>query len=369
MILAFLLLGLWSSTFKMAGNRWRFELFSVDFAIGALVFALLTSWTLGSAGADLGFSENLMLASRTNQALAFAAGCVFAFGNMLLLAATALLGLSFAYAITTASALLMLAALEFNGERAVLLVIVIVAALVVIIVQAIGVGKGEATLPAASLPVFVRKPSPGSRPGKKKVEAGMKNSSKGVIAAILGGLALGGLFAPFHTAVYSQFGLGAYAGLVLFAAGLVAATLFLNLYFMNLSVQGGSIGPAAYLGGKVGQHLLGLVGGALCAAGILLLSLLGSFPPDTQPPAWALSAAALGAGVLALIFGFTVWHELKQAPESVMRLVLIGGLFVVIAIGSFAFAMEKVTLPSPTPQQLGLTDGLTYAATQAQFPG
>jgi glucose uptake protein len=137
----------------MAGNRWRFELFSFDFAVGALAFAFLASYTLGNAGADLGFSENLMLASRTNQALAVGAGCLFALGNMLLLAAIALLGLSFAYALSTASALLILAAIEFNPERILLLGVAVAAALVAIVIQAIAVGKGEATLPAAGLPL------------------------------------------------------------------------------------------------------------------------------------------------------------------------------------------------------------------------
>ncbi len=345
----------------MAGNRWRFELFSFDFAIGALVFALLSSYTLGSAGTDLGFSENLMLASRTNQGLAFATGCLFAFGNMLLLAAIALLGLSFAYAITTASALLMLAAIEFSAERAVLLGVAIAAALLVIIVQSLGASKGETTLPAASLPVVVRKSASG-RVSKTKPEAGgMKNSSKGIIVAILGGLALGGVFAPFRSSVFGQFGLGSYAGLVLFAAGALIATLFLNLYFMNIPVQGGSIGLSAYVRGKLGQHLLGMVGGALCAAGILLLSLPNSFPPDSQPSSWAFSGAALGAGVLALLLGFSVWRELALAPGSVTRSVLIGALFMVVAIGSFGLAMEKVAPPPQAPPQIGLS--------HSQMPG
>jgi glucose uptake protein len=357
-VLAFLLLGLWSSTFKMAGNRWRFELFSFDFAFGALAFALLSSYTLGSAGTDLGFSENLMLASRTNQALAFASGCLFAFGNILLLAAIALLGLSFAYALTTAAALLMLAAAEFNSERALWLSLAGSAALLVIIVQSRSVSKGEATLPAASLPVAapVRK-SPGTRSSKVKQEAGMKNSSKGIIVAMLAGLSLGGVFAPFRSSLFGQFGLGAYAGLVLFAAGVLAATLFLNLYFMNLSVQGGSIGLSAYLSGKVRLHLLGLVGGALCAAGILLLSLPNTFPADAQPSSWAVSAAALGAGVLALLLGLSVWRELAQAPGPVKRSALIGAALVLVAIGSFAIAMEKTPVPQPPAPQIGLTHG------------
>jgi hypothetical protein len=181
----------------------------------------------------------------------------------------------------------------------------------------------------------------------------MKNSSKGIILAILGGLSLGGVLTPFRSSEFGQFGLGAYAGLVLFSAGLLTATVFLNLYFMNIAVQGGSIGPSAYLRGKVGQHLLGIVGGALCAAGILLLSLLNSFPADSQPSSWVFSAVALGAGVLALVLGFSIWRELAQAPSPVARTVLIGALFVVLAIGSFAFAMEKVAAP-PAPSQVGL---------------
>jgi glucose uptake protein len=356
LILAFLLLGLWSSTFKLAGNRWRFELFSFDFAFGALAFALLSSYTLGSAGTDLGFNENLMLASRTNQALAFGAGCLFAFGNMLLLASTALLGLSFAYSLTTAAALLMLAAIEFNGDRGLLMGIAMAAALLAIIFQAIAANKGEATLPAVNLPVVAAKKSPGARTSKAKQETGMKSSSKGIIAAILGGLTLGGLVTPFLTSLFSQFGLGAYAGLVLFTCGVLAATLVLNLYFMNMSIQGGAIGLSVYFGGTLRRHLLGIVGGALCSAGILLLCLPNSFPPEFQPAAWALSAVALGAGVFAVVLGLGVWRELVKAPGSIMRSVLIGTLLLIVAIGAFALAMQRVAPPPPAPQQLGSID-------------
>jgi glucose uptake protein len=256
----------------------------------------------------------------------------------------------------------MLAAVEFNGERALFLGLAAAAALLVIIVQARGASQGEATLPAASLPVPVVRKSTSGRAGKSKPEAGMKNSSKGIIVAIIGGLALGGVFPPLRSSLFGQFGLGAYAGLVLFASGVLTATLFLNLYFMNFPVQGGSVGLSAYLRGKVGQHLLGIVGGALCAAGVLALSLLNAFPADVQPSSWALSAAALGAGVLALGLGISVWRELAQSPGSVMRSVLIGALFVLVAIGSFALAMEKVPAPPQAPQQIGVLP-------HTQFPG
>ena len=77
LIVAFFLLGLWSSTFKLAGNRWRFELFSFDFAFGAALFALSPAYTFGAFGAELGFAEHLMIASKTNQALAFRRPAVY----------------------------------------------------------------------------------------------------------------------------------------------------------------------------------------------------------------------------------------------------------------------------------------------------
>ena len=87
LVLSFICLGSWANTFKASGSRWRFELFSIDFAVGALIFSLLAAYTLGTLGADLGFSDRMLVAGRTNQALGIAAGALFALGNMLLLAA------------------------------------------------------------------------------------------------------------------------------------------------------------------------------------------------------------------------------------------------------------------------------------------
>ena len=50
-------LGSWINTFKATGNRWRFELFSIDFAVGALLISLLAAYTLGTLGADLEFQR------------------------------------------------------------------------------------------------------------------------------------------------------------------------------------------------------------------------------------------------------------------------------------------------------------------------
>ena len=354
MILSFAALGLWSSTFKLAGNRWRFELFSFDFAFGVLAFAVVCSYTLGSFGSDLGFSDHLLISSRTNQALAFGAGCLFAFGNMLLLSATALLGLSFAYSITTAATVLVLAATEFNGTRALFLGVAIAAALLTIAFQARGASRGEETLPAVSLPVIVRKSSSRHQPKGKSDLGGMPNSSKGIIVAVLSGITFGVSFSPLRKAVFQEFGLGAFAGLVVFSAGVLAATIILNFYFMNIAIHGGSIGMKYYLRGSFGQHLLGIIGGISFGAGILSLLLLPGFPAEVQPDKLWLAAIPLAASLLAIALGLSKWREQAKSPGSVTRSLLIGALFLAAAIAMFALAMDK-TLPLPPP-----TSGLAH---------
>ena len=53
--------GSWANTQKLAGkDRWPFELFYWDYAIGVFAFSLLFAFTLGSAGsAGMPFLENL----------------------------------------------------------------------------------------------------------------------------------------------------------------------------------------------------------------------------------------------------------------------------------------------------------------------
>ena len=358
LILAFLFLGLWSSTFKIAGNRWRFELFSIDFAVGSVALTLLAAYFLGSFGSDIGFNEHLMLASRTSQVWAIIAGGLFAFGNILLLAACALLGISFAYALTTATILIVLSAFSFNAERLYFLPVAIVAALITLVVQARGAGRGNDTLPGANLPGELRK-TPTGRTVKVKQARAVKNSTKGAMAAIIGGLALGVSFIPFNAGLFGQFGLGPFAGLVVFSLALLGSTLVLNLLFMNLPIQGSRIGFRSYLTGGIMPHLLGIIGGALCTAGILFLFVVSAFPSEFQPDRAWLPAAGAGASLIAVVLGLSIWRELSEAPGAVMRSMLLGTLFLAVAVGVFSVAMEKGPPPAsapPKPLQQRLPD-------------
>jgi glucose uptake protein len=364
LIVAFFLLGLWSSFFKMAGNRWRYELYSFDFAFGAILFSLVAAYTIGAFGTDLGFAEHMMLSSKTNQALAFVGGSVFAIGNILLLCSTALIGLSFAYPIATASAIVALGALEFAGYRGLLLAAAGGAAVLTMIFQSIGAHSAEEILPAVSLPIMMRvRTSASGRSTASKapqVKVSMRNSNKGLIVAILGGLLMGVSLYPFNLSLYGQFGLGAFAGAVMFFSGTLATTLFVGFMLMNVPIHGGSTSLKSYLRGPFSRHVLGLLGGMFCAAGILLLTIVASLKDDIRPDGLWIWAAGLGAGVVAVALGLTAWHELSGSPGSATRSLLVGTLLLLMAIGAFAMAMDK-SAPLPTAQQINLR--------QPQLPG
>ncbi len=346
----------------MAGNRWRYELYAFDFAIGAILFALIAAYTFGNFGADLGFSEQLMLSSKTNQAWGFVAGGLFGLGNILLLAAIALLGLSLAYLIATGSALLALGALEFAAYRGLFIAVAMGAAFLAIVFEAIAAHHAEEALPAASLPVVVRvhKSASGrSTAGRApQVKVALRNSNKGLIVAILAGLLLGGSIYPFNTSLYGQFGLGTFAGVLLFCTGTLAVTLFVAFLLMNVPIHGGPTSLKTYFRGSIGRHILGLAGGALCAGGILLITMVVSLKEDIKPDGLWIWVAALAACLLPVLIGLAKWREIGQAPGAASSL-LVGAFLVVVAIGVFALAMDK-TPPFPAAHRLVLP--------QSQFP-
>ena len=93
-----------------------------------------------------------MLSSKTNQALAFLGGGIFALGNILLLASIALIGLSFAYPIATAAAILVLGGMQIFSFRALFVAVAVGAAVLTIIFEIIGAHSGEEALPAVTFP-------------------------------------------------------------------------------------------------------------------------------------------------------------------------------------------------------------------------
>lgn len=122
LVISLLCFGLWVNTFKLAGLRWRFELFYVDFAVGTALFAIAAALTFGSLGSDLAFSDRMLVAGRTAQGMVVLSGAIFNLGNMLLLAAASLLGIASAFPLSVGVALIVTTFFHFQAGNILLLV-------------------------------------------------------------------------------------------------------------------------------------------------------------------------------------------------------------------------------------------------------
>ncbi len=93
--------GTWANTLKAAGDKWRFELYCFDFAIGAVIAATLIALTWGNLGFDgFSFLDDLRLAGKRQELFAFGGGAIFNLGNMLLLAGVSLVGMGVAFPVS-----------------------------------------------------------------------------------------------------------------------------------------------------------------------------------------------------------------------------------------------------------------------------
>ena len=333
-ILSMLLVGSWASTFKLAGPKWRFELYYFDCAFGVLAAALLVAFTFGSMGDELSFADNVLIAGKRQIAFALAAGVVFNLANMLLLAGVSIVGLSSAFPISLGLALIIeVITKQVTGKAGNAQLVYGSAGLVFLatVMAAVAASAAKKNVPAAAQVPGVR-------------NANVKSSSdggalKGVIVSIVSGLLMAGS-APLVSMARdggSELGLGAYALVVFFAVGVFVSTMVFNLYFINLPVHGEPLDLAAYLKGSGGQHLLGILGGMLLSGGILsgLVAVGGSNAALLSPPvSYALTH---GGSAIAVVWGLLIWREFKGGGGKamglgLMTLVLLAGALAMMAL-------------------------------------
>lgn len=331
-----LLLGSWASTFKMAGPKWRFELYYFDFAFGALVASLLVAFTFGSMGDELSFSDNVLIAGKRQLAFALAAGIVFNLANMLLLAGVSIVGMAVAFPISLGLALIIdtiskqLMSKAGNATFAYGSAGLVLAAIVVAALAASAVARKAVT--AAS-------PVTGARNTNVK-SAASGGAMKGVIVCIVSGILMAGS-SPLVSMARdggSELGVGAYALMVFFTVGILVSTMIFNLYFINLPVHGQALELGDYLKGSLGQHLLGILGGILWCAGMIagLVAVGGSAATLVSPAiSYALSH---GGAVVSILLGLLIWREFKEASGKATVFGLLTLLFLAGALAMIALA-------------------------------
>lgn len=293
-ILTMLGWGSWANTQKLAGaDKWPFELFYWDYAIGVLLFGILFAFTLGgfgSAGAPT--LANLQQADGTRIGGAILSGCIFNVSNILLVVAIDAAGMSVAFPVGVGLALVIGTVGSYlqapQGNPTVLFsgVALVVFAMVM------------SALAYAKLPT-----------------AAGRSWTRGVLFAVVAGCLMGffypqlvGTISPdFRSAPIQPGYLTPYSALLFFGIGLVLSNFIVNTVFM----KAGGRTYGEYLQGSMRLHSLGVLGGVIW----MLALCLNVIASGVAGPAISY-ALGQGATLVAAIWGVLIWKEFQDAPRG-----------------------------------------------------
>jgi glucose uptake protein len=320
-----LCLGTWANTQKI--SKWRYELYYYDFALGALLCAVVAAFTLGSFHSqDLTFQDTLLIAGKRQMAFAAAGGLLFNVANMLLMGSMQAAGMSVAFPMAYGIALSIGAiSTYFNtrGANALLLFSGAVLGFIAVAVAAYTYGNYSETLRAPAKPV---RPDPRTTKAAKP-----RSAAPGIALALLSGVVLSLATAVTTWAREDEGSLNSYALALLFAGGMMVSTIILGPFFMAFPVQGSPVAIKNYFGGKLSQHLWGMVGGIIFMAGVLCALASYTVPATAQPDLPLIFGLQQGSVILAALCGVLLWREFKGALDGAG--VLLAAMLVLLAAG------------------------------------
>jgi glucose uptake protein len=311
--------GSWANTQKLAGKRWRFELFYWDYVFGVLLMAIFFAFTLGSMGQHpRGFAADVRQADLVNIFSAFLGGIVFNAANVLLVAAIAISGMSVAFPVGIGLALIVGVLINYLAQpigSATLLFLGVVFVTAAIVLDAIAYRK---------------------IPGQSK-----SGGSKGLVLSVICGFLMGTFYFCVASAMPKKLEalnlqpgkLGPYAAMVFFSLGVVAGHFLSNLSLMINWVTGTELKRPEYLQGAARDHLWGILGGCIWSVG-MMFNLIAS-----EKGGFAVSyGLGQGATMVAALWGVFIWREFRDASLQTKRLLI--AMFVAFAIGLLSIVIS-----------------------------
>jgi glucose uptake protein len=276
--------GSWANTQKLAGKeKWPFELFYWDYAIGVFLFSLLFATFGGTFAVGPGMVPALI------------SGAIFNIANILLVVSIDAAGMSVAFPVGIGLALV-IGTVESYMETP----------------------KGNPSLLFAgvALIVFAMIMSAASR------QTVGKNRVRGLIFSIIAGCIMG-LFYPQLMRAIGPDRLTPYVALVFFGAGVLLSNFIVITVFM----KAGRVTYSDYFRGTRKLHLIGILGGCIW----MLALCLNVIAANVAGPAISY-ALGQGATLVAAIWGVFVWRE--KGTMSYTVLMFIGyatGLILIVA--------------------------------------
>lgn len=302
--------GSWPNMQKLVGTSWRFELFYWDYVLGIAVIALLFAFTLGSYGdAGRSFVADIAQAEWKNIFSAALGGVIFNVANILFVAAIALAGMAVAFPVGAGFGLIL-------G----------------VLVNYIALPVGNAFLLFGGVALIAVAILLSAMAYRRLAVREQKVSAKGIVLSLLAGVLFGFFYRFIAAAMFTDFSLpeagkiGPYSATVCFAAGVLLSNFIFNTVLMKRPVQGTPLSYAEYFKGKGKDHVMGILGGMIWGAG-LILSILSA-----GKAGFAISfGLGQGNAMIAAIWGVLVWKEFRDAPAGTPRLLY--GMFFCYIVG------------------------------------
>jgi glucose uptake protein len=315
LVLSMICWGSWANTYKLCPPKWRFELFYFDFAIGVFIAAIIAALTFGSLGWDgFSFLDDLRLAGKRSDALAFVAGVIFNLANMLLVGAIAIAGMAVAFPVGIGIALIEGVVLNyflnpvgnpaflFTGAGVIMLAIIFDALAYRNYAMAVSVAAAQK--------------------GKTR-STQRKTGSKGIVISIVSGVLMGAFYPFVEMARAGETGLGPYSIAFIFALGVLLSTFVFNLFFLNLPLQGNPIDIFDYFKARMKTHLFGVFGGMVWLAGAVSNFVAARAEGNAQVGPAVSYAIGQGATMISALWGLIVWKEFAGADGRVRTFIAV----------------------------------------------
>jgi glucose uptake protein len=294
--------GSWANTLKMTGKSWEFPLYYWDYSIGLVLTTLIFGITLGSIGAEgRAFFKDLSQAGLPALSSAFIGGAIFNIANLLVVAATAIAGMSVAFPIAIGLALAIGVVVNYIATplgNPYILFIGLFLLIVAILIDA----KAYRRLPQ-------------NRTGDQK---------KGIIISIVAGIMMGFFYRFVAASMATDYAnpaeglLTPYSAMLVFAMGVFLSNFLFNTWFMYKPVTGNPVRYSDYFRlGSPRLHLVGILGGIVwCTA--MEFNVIAA-----EQAGFAISyGLGQGATMIAAAWGVFVWKEFAAAPKGTNKLLV-----------------------------------------------
>lgn len=317
-IITMLCWGSWANTQKLAGKKWRFELFYWDYVIGIFLFSLVSALTLGSFGKEgRSFITDLQQADASNIISALIGGFIFNAANILFSAAIAIAGMAVAFPIAIGLALVLGVIVNYAASQKgdpVFLFTGVALVAIAIIINAVAY--------------------------RKTSTARQEVSTKGIIISLVAGVLMSFFYrfiaASMDLDNFSNPSAGKmtpYTAVFIFSIGIFLSNFIFNTILMKKPFQGLPTGYKEYFKGNFSIHMVGVLGGLIWGLG----NSLNLIAAGKAGPAISYGLGQ-GATLIAALWGVFIWKEFQKAPKGINALLTAMFIFFIAGLALLIYA-------------------------------